>query len=62
MNNITLESDELAVTLDPDRGAEFTSLHVRRSGTELLGRTPWLPRALRLRTRPSQLFLSLIHI
>ncbi len=56
MNNITLESDELAVTLDPDRGAEFTSLHVRRSGTELLGRTPWLPRALRLRTRPSQLF------
>lgn len=41
----TLANDQIEVTLDLDRGADIVSLVDRRSGIDVLFRTPWADRA-----------------
>ena len=44
-NMVRLESDSLRIDIDPGRGADVLSLEDRRTGVELLFRTPWRRRA-----------------
>lgn len=49
MQALELASDEIAVSIDPGRGADVLSLVHRRTGVDVLFRTPWRERADALR-------------
>jgi hypothetical protein len=49
MRTLELVSDDIAVTIDPGRGADVLSLVHRRTGVDVLFRTPWRERADALR-------------